>query len=538
MNKYMLVALSVTGGILSGLAWTSWCSGLILLIAFVPFFLIENYLFENPGKFTPNAFFSYLLPGFVIFSIIALGWMKVASIVGAICVIMGLSFLMAFSIWLAHVIRLKAGNIPGIVSLITLWLSYEYISLNINIISPWINLGNGLAKDILFIQWYEVTGTAGGSLWILTSNLILTLYLVNTLHGKKVSRYIFIAWLSVILIPSLVSITRYYTINQGNKSASEVIIIQPNLDPYTEKFKVPFEVQLKKVISLAETLATDKTAWIVTPETTVDDPVNLEDLENDKYIRMIRGLAVKYPHAAIVTGLVSYRSYPPSENAPTRSARKTDNSGLYYDYYNSAFKTDTGKTIEFYHKSKLVPGIEMQFSYGLGRFISKILPKLGGTKWGYGIQKERTCFKHSSLLYKIAPIICYESVFGKYVTGYVKNGAEALFIITNDGWWKGTNGYKQHLSYASIRAIETRRPVVRAANTGISCIIDVRGKRKVETEWWHQSVLIGQIFPQTCITPYVKYGDYLMIISLIISALIVLVIFVIIPVKKKYSLFS
>ena len=91
---------------------------------------------------------------------------------------------------------------------------------------------------------------------------------------------------------------------------------------------------------------------------------------------------------------------------------------------------------------------------------------------------------------------------------------------------------------ASIRAIETRRPVVRAANTGISCIIDVRGKRKVETEWWHQSVLIGQIFPQTCITPYVKYGDYLMIISLIISALIVLVIFVIIPVKKKYSLFS
>lgn len=538
MNKYTLVALSVTGGILSGLAWTSWCSGLILLIAFVPFFLIENYLFEHPGKFSPNAYFSYVLPGFVIFSILALGWMKVASITGAICVIMGLSFLMAFTIWLAHVIRLKAGNIPGIVSLITLWLSYEYISLNINLISPWINLGNGLAKDILFIQWYEVTGTAGGSLWILTSNLLLTLYLINKLHGKRVSRYFIIIWLSVIFIPSLVSVTRYFTINQGNKSASEVVIIQPNIDPYNEKFKIPFEEQLKKVISLAETEVTDKTDWIVTPETTVDDPVNLEDLENDRYIRMIKEFAVKYPHAAIVTGLVSFRSYPPSENAPTMSARKTDASGLYYDYYNSAFKIDTGKTIEFYHKSKLVPGIEMQFSYGLGRFISKILPELGGTKWGYGIQKDRTCFEHSSLLYKIAPIICYESVFGKYVTGYVKNGAEALFIITNDGWWKGTNGYNQHLSYASIRAIETRRPVVRAANTGISCIIDVRGKRTEETEWWHQSVLKGQIIPRTGITPYVKYGDYLMIISLIISALIVLVIFVIIPVKKKYSLFS
>ena len=78
---------------------------------------------------------------------------------------------------------------------------------------------------------------------------------------------------------------------------------------------------------------------------------------------------------------------------------------------------------------------------------------------------------------KIAPIICYESVFGKYVTEYVKKGANALFIITNDGWWKNTNGYKQHLSFASIRAIETRRPVARAANTGVSCIIDIRGKQ-------------------------------------------------------------
>ena len=64
MNKYNLVGLSVTGGILSGLAWTGWCSGLILLIAFVPFFLIENYLFENPKRFTPNAFFILYPSGF------------------------------------------------------------------------------------------------------------------------------------------------------------------------------------------------------------------------------------------------------------------------------------------------------------------------------------------------------------------------------------------------------------------------------------------------------------------------------------------
>src|SRR5512133_439774 len=206
MNRYSLTGLSVTGGILAGLAWTGWCSGLILLIAFVPLFLIENYLYENPKRFTPNAFFIYSLPGFVIFSIIALGWMRVASITGAICVIMGLSFLMSFTSWMAHVVRLKAGNMAGFISIIAFWLTYELISLNVNIISPWLNLGNGLSKDILFIQWYEVTGTAGGSLWILCSNLLLSVVLINSLTKKGNDRVFLIIWLLVIIMPSAISV--------------------------------------------------------------------------------------------------------------------------------------------------------------------------------------------------------------------------------------------------------------------------------------------------------------------------------------------
>ena len=345
MNKYTLVALSVAGGVLSGLAWSSWCSGLILLIAFVPFLLIEAWLFENRGKFSRNAFFIYLLPGLVLFSIMTMGWMRVASMTGAICVIMGLSFLMAFALWLFHVIRLKAGNLPGFISLITLWLSYELISLNVNIVSPWINLGNGLAKDIMFVQWYELTGTAGGTLWILLSNLFLSLFLVNHLAGEKRSGLFLVIWLSVVLIPAGISLTRYYTIKSEGTTASEVLIIQPNTDPYTEKFTVPFEVQLQKVITMAKTAATEKTAWIITPETTVDDPVNLDDLNENKYIRMFRELTDQYPGASVVTGMVSYRIYPDQTEAPTKSARKTDSSGSYYDHFNSALKIDSGKLL-------------------------------------------------------------------------------------------------------------------------------------------------------------------------------------------------
>jgi apolipoprotein N-acyltransferase len=418
--------------------------------------------------------------------------------------------------------------------MITFWLGYEYISLNVNIISPWLNLGNGLSKDILFVQWYEATGTAGGSLWILCSNLFLTLFLVNSLTRRRNRVYLFI-WLSIVIIPSAISIHRYYTIKQNNKNGAEVIIVQPNTDPYTEKFTVPFMTQLKNVITLANTGITDKTNWVITPETTIDDPANLDDLANDKYVKLIKEITIQHHSINVVTGLVTYRLYPQLKDAPTVSARKIDASGLYYDHFNSAVQIDSGKFFGVYHKSKLVPGIEMQFSNGPGRFITRILPYLGGTKWGYGMQDERVCFEHTVTSMKIAPVICYESVFGKFVTDYVKKGAEALFIITNDGWWKNTNGYKQHLYFASLRAIETRRPVARAANTGVSCLIDIRGKRTEETKWWSRSVIKGTIFPETRITTYVRYGDYLLRISSLISVIILFVVLIAIPIRKKLN---
>jgi apolipoprotein N-acyltransferase len=525
--------LSVIGGLLSGLAWTGWCTGLILLIAFVPFFLIENHLFERADRYSANAFFIYILPGFLIFGMIALGWMKIASLTGVIFIILGLSFIMAFTMWLAHVVRLRAGNLAGLIAMITFWLAYEFISLNVNLISPWINLGNGLAKDILFIQWYEFTGTAGGTLWILLSNLSLSYLLINTQIEKRHNIIIFLIWIAIVTVPPIISVARYFTIKQNNISAGEVLIIQPNIDPYTEKFNFPFEDQLSRVLNLAGTAITDNTSWVITPETTVDDPVNLDDLDNDRYIQMIKELTKEYPGVSVVSGFVSYKIYPPSPDPPTISARITDRSGLYSDHFNSALKIDTGKNIEVYHKSKLVPGIEMQFSNGPGRLIAEILPYLGGTKWGYGTQEERECFEHNILKYNVAPIICYESVFGSFVTDYVRNGARVLFIITNDGWWKNTNGYKQHLAYASVRSIETRRQVVRTANTGVSCIIDIKGKVIEKTEWWTQTVLVGEIYPETIETIYVKYGDYLMRIASTTAVFIILIVFIAIPVKNK-----
>lgn len=535
MKKYLLTGLSVTGGFLSALAWSGWCSGIILLVSFVPFFIIENYLFENHKRYSPNAFFIYVLPGFLIFSMVTLGWIRVASIVAAITVIMGVSFLMSFTVWLAHIVRLRTGNLLSIIAIISFWLGYEYFSLNFDLVTPWVNLGNGLAKDILFIQWYEITGTSGGTLWILLSNITLSAFLIKSDSGFIKSRIFLITWLLIIIIPSLLSVKRYYSLKPGTGKGSEIVIIQPNFDPYTTKFTIPFDKQLSKVISLAESVVSEKTKWVITPETTVDDPVNENETGKNIYINMIRDFVLRYPVAGVVTGMTTYKLYPPSSERPTKSARFVDSLSTFYDHFNSALKIDTSGKIEIYHKSKLVPGIEKQFTTGPGMIISRILPYLGGSQWGYGTQDERSIFNHSDSDVKIAPIICYESVFGKYVTDYVKKGANLLFIITNDGWWKNTNGYEQHLSYAFLRAIETRRPVARAGNTGISAFIDFKGRVISKTEWWTEDTLKGTLTPETRITPYVKYGDWLLKFGTFSAMIVLLIVFIVEPLFKKYS---
>jgi apolipoprotein N-acyltransferase len=532
MKKYWLVTLSLAGGLLSALAWTDWCSGLILLISFIPFILIENNLYKNRNIYSPDSFFVFVLPGFLIFSMITLGWLRIASLVAAITVIMGISFIISFTVWLAHLVRLLSGNLLSVIALISFWLFYEYISLNIDIVTPWVNLGNGLAKDIQFIQWYEITGTSGGTLWILVSNITLSAFIIRSENGFKKSRIILGAWIMIILIPLLLSAWRYNNIKPVSAKESEIVIVQPNFDPYTSKFTTDFDKQLEKAISLAESAISATTQWVITPETTVDDPVNEDSIGSNKYIRMIRELLWKYPRTDVVTGMTTFKLYPALSGRPTRSARFIDSLKIYYDHFNSALKIDTSPKVDLYHKSKLVPGIEKQFVSGPGKILSKILPYLGGSQWGYGSQRERDVLGHSNSEVKIGPIICYESVFGKYVTEYIKKGANLLFIITNDGWWKNTNGYEQHLSFASIRAIETRRPIARSGNTGISAFIDLKGKVISKTQWWTQGTLKGALIPETRITPYVKYGDWLLKCGTV-SAIIVLIIVVLMSAIRK-----
>ena len=127
----------------------------------------------------------------------------------------------------------------------------------------------------------------------------------------------------------------------------------------------------------------------------------------------------------------------------------------------------------------------------------------------------------------IAPVICYESIYGDYVRKFVQKGAEVIFIITNDGWWKETSGYRQHNMYAQLRAIETRRYIARSANTGISSVINLRGEIEQSLDWDTKGLIEARLLLNPHPTFYVQYGDFLGRISGFLSIILLLYFFVI-----------
>jgi apolipoprotein N-acyltransferase len=122
---------------------------------------------------------------------------------------------------------------------------------------------------------------------------------------------------------------------------------------------------------------------------------------------------------------------------------------------------------------------------------------------------ERPVFATDDRRVRAVPAICYESVFGDHIADHARRGANLLVVITNDGWWGTSPGYRQHLALGRLRAIETRRPIARAANTGISCFVDAEGRIGQSTGWWQRTALRGTVHPSDEQTFFLQHGDLL-----------------------------
>jgi apolipoprotein N-acyltransferase len=333
-----------------------------------------------------------------------------------------------------------------------------------------------------------------------------------------------ISLLLLISVPIIFSLNIYYS-DAGKGKSHNIVIVQPNINPFTEKFGgLSCKKQLDKILNLANQKAGTKTDYFVCPETAIVDSVWEDSINTNQNIKEIREFLKPYPKAKFIIGLTLYKKYI-YRNKTNYIVRKLGKTNLFYDSFNAAIQIDSSNFIPIYRKSKMVIGLEKipyqrQFS-----FLTNSTIDLGGPSGSLGFQEKRDVFINKDDGLKIAPIICYESDFGEYVTDYTKKGADLFFIITNDGWWKNSQGTKQHLSFAMLRAIENRRSIARSANTGISAFIDQRGKIIQATRIDEATVIESKIMLNKALTFYSVHGDYIGRIALFFSIILLVLVF-------------
>ena len=506
--------LAILSGSLLAASWVTYGITPLIFIAFVPLLLADSHI-RSHYKHTKRKIFILSYIAFLIWNIVSTWWIWNSTHVGAVLAISINSLLMTLTFLLYHLVAKRSTQKLSLIFLVAIWLSFEKFHLWWDISWPWLNLGNVFSEKITWIQWYEYTGAVGGSLWVLLLNIIFYIAAKNYLTDKNralLAKRVGIAML-FFAIPVVISYYSYINYSEKGLKTADVVVLQPNIDPYEEKYQFSNESTSEAISYFLLDKLDHKVNFIITPETMFARNILIDELANSAPVNTLKNLFLAFPQVNWVVG-VSLLKFIEDKKDVTAQSNYLAEKDIWYNDYNSAFLLNydyfRSDTLPLYHKSKLVVAVEnFPYQHLLKPILGDMLINLGGTVALKTTQSERSVFTGRETFGKAAPIICYETVYGEFVTDYIKKGANFLAILTNDAWWGDTQGYKQLLSYTRLRAIETRRSVARSANTGISAFINGRGDILKALPYRDFNTLRCTIALNEEVTFYVRMGDYI-----------------------------
>ena len=522
-NKTALyLGLSGAFVLLMSLPWLVPGTGWTALVGLLPLLILERLATQEKVRH----FWWWHYGLFVLWNAVTTWWVGEATVGGAVFAILANALQMSLVFGSFRWVKRRIGGILPYLYLAAAWIAWEKYYLTVAEISwPWLVLGNAFADTTGLVQWYSVLGSLGGSLWVWAGNLAAFGYMVALSDGRtdrwtgQARAVVATAFPVVLVVPMLWSwvLNDFY---QEPEDPLQVVIGQPNFDPY-QKFGSLTQAQQDSVfLGLVADIPADEPVLVLAPETfTASFRLDFPD-RNPSFNRYQQWLQA-HPNATLLFGASAYDgviSYnPPSLCSYDQGVVDTQEHHLWLTSRNSAIATDTTGRCEFFHKSKLVVGTELTPYPAVFMPLENWL--FGGSVMGKCVgQKNVSCLHLGDI--PIGCAVCYESVYGEYCTRYVQQGAQLLTVITNDAWWGNTPGYKQHLNYSRLRAIETRRYVARCGNTGVSAIIDPRGRILQRTPWWEEARLDGTVQLSQKQSFFVRHGDIIGRVSVFLFLLL------------------
>ncbi len=503
--KLRSIILSIISGLLLWLSWPTMPFTPLVFIALTPLFYLTEKIRHR------GAYFGLIFLSFLVWNVGSTWWVGNTPVpASGVFANSFNAFLMTIP-WLMYKnSRKRLPSAGSYLALIVYWLTFEYIHQTWELSWPWLVLGNAFAMHPGWIQWYEFTGASGGTVWVLLTNILFYA------AWKQVRMYDYnfretiakTAWKPLLIAVVPIILSQFIHPAPDNPAKKfEVVVVQPNVDPYDEKFAGGNSMnQVQKLLRLTASKTDSNTRYIVWPETALFPQAAWEtQLNYTPEIQAVREFLHKFPKAKIISGALTMRQYAADD--PEAVTARVMNDGTRWDAFNSAIQIDTSTAVEVYHKYELVPGVELIPYVRYLSFMQSLALDMGGITGSYGRAPARELLTNPADSINVFPTICYESVFSNYVASHTRAGANFLVIITNDGWWGNTEGHRQHLQYARIRAIETRRWIARSANTGISAVIDPSGNVYQPQPYWEEAAFKANVTSREDYTFYVKYGD-------------------------------
>ncbi len=519
MRKVHILFLPVISGMLLSLPWMFPALGWVLLFAFVPLLMADSLQLRQNESTNFSSSFWLGFTAFLIWNILSTWWIAYVSLMGMLFITSLNALFMSSVWWVRNKVHRKLGSASGYFSLIVFWTAFEFLNHHGLLPWPWLTLGNGFANAVKVIQWYEFTGVLGGSVWILLSNILIYLAVKN-LSDHSFLKFIKSVSFALFVITLPIALSLYMYFNYTKKGEIQnVVVLQPNVNPYTEKFSgLSSEDQISRLVSLAESKITDSTDLVLAPETALpplwEDSLVIQDSSLLPFSKIIQ----KFPNISFIAGAITQRKFRNGEQI-SKTARQSTDGEYYFDVFNSAVLIDRAGGVQFSHKNILVAGVEKDPFREYFSFLPNYMLDLGGMNGSLASGKEPMLLEDLDGR-KIGPVICFESVFGEHARQLVEMGANYIVVLTNDGWWKDSPGVWQHFGYSRLRAIETRRSIARSANTGISGLINQRGDVVAQTNSNVSEAISSKVKMNSAFTFYVRYGNYLGWISLLLSGMI------------------
>ena len=512
--------LGILSGVLLGLSYPPIPLPFLSFFAFIPlFFLLEKR--ETLASLNRITYFSLFF-----FNLITLywvgSWTKEADtflmISGAALLFFNPFFYLVIPA-LYHLSKKSFGKKTALLLFPFYWVSFEYLYSLTDLRFPWLTLGNSLPYFNTFIQIADIAGAYGLSLIILFINIFLYLSLKDLSVTRKINNTFALMAIGIFFVVMI-----YGTVRVSNFPIAEkkikIGLIQPNLNPWDKWKAGNLDDQLDQYITLSEDAVQQGAKLIIWPESAM--PVYLLSGNYENQVNRIHQF-VSSRDVYLMTGMPDINFYFNDKESPAEA--KQTKSGVLYTSYNSILLFSPNLLdVQKYGKIKLVPfGEHVPFVEQLPFLGDFIKWEVGISSWNVG--HDQTVFdlkKTNDKSLKAAGVICIESIYPEFVAGFVQKGANLIVVVTNDSWYGHSSGPFQHKEISVLRAVENRKTVVRAANGGISCIIDPLGRTVSSTKLFTKDVLVGEASIQEGLTIYSRYPLVIPLLSSFISIFTIL----------------